>query len=375
VHPLEIDAVECSPLGREKVVVRLTGRWSGRRRSADGRALLVVEAGGRRHRFPAIPEPRRARIGRPGTWAASFALPSWLEPSLDEQMSLWLGDVSIPLPPVTHIEGDSPDGRAQPSQPEDARAEPNGPPPEHDSTSPGPGDDQLPSAPRPPNGDPPVELVARIEQLQAGLDEAHREADRLRGLLAQRQRSGEAIPAADQALHETISALRTELQERAASEAHVRGVLARTQAELESRLASQTRLESVQAELRVELDQLSELLQRESARREEVESKAVVMAAQLADLQEQLQELTAQLGQLRGELAETVVMRDAARGEAAALRTELDRLGAELAIAQQDTATRDAGLDEAEALLAEARSLTARFTARRSSQDADAGIE
>jgi hypothetical protein len=330
--PLEIDEVECSPLGREKVVVRLTGRWSTRRRAPDGQALLVVEADGRQHRFPAISEPRRVRISRPGTWAASFALPAWLEPRLAGQMSLWLGELAIPLPPISFTEGGPSAEHAQPLERETPRVPP-AEPPQQGAVPPLPDRDQPPPS-----------------AWQGGEDSPFK---------------------ADDAFQETVSALRTELQERAASEAHLRGVLARTQAELESRSATQGRLESTQAELRVELDQLGELLQRESTHREEVESRAVVMAAQVAGLQEQLAELSTQLGRLRGELAETVVARDAAKGEAAALRAELDRLGAELASAQQVTAGRDGGLGDAEALLAEARSLTARFTARPGSQHAE----
>jgi hypothetical protein len=52
--------VECSPLGGDKLVVRLHGRWTGRPRQAGRRVTLVVEDEGRRHRFPAIPPPRNA---------------------------------------------------------------------------------------------------------------------------------------------------------------------------------------------------------------------------------------------------------------------------------------------------------------------------
>ncbi|MBV9836998.1 MAG: hypothetical protein JO156_02680, partial [Solirubrobacterales bacterium] len=108
--PLEIDRIESRPLGREKVLVRLIGKWRGRRRGAGGQELLVIESEGRRHRFPAIPESRRPRIGRPGAWSASFALPVWLEPQLSGQMSLWLGNSVIPVPPLRRPRGDSIEG-------------------------------------------------------------------------------------------------------------------------------------------------------------------------------------------------------------------------------------------------------------------------
>src|ERR1700685_4670223 len=95
--PIEVDRIDCAPLGRAKIAVRISGRSRSRRRSPDARAFLVIEAEGRRHRFPALPEPRRPRIGRPGAWGATFALPSWLEPHLAGAMSLWVGNIVIPL--------------------------------------------------------------------------------------------------------------------------------------------------------------------------------------------------------------------------------------------------------------------------------------
>ena len=181
------------------------------------------------------------------------------------------------------------------------------------------------------------------------------------------------LPVADPDLAATVSALRVELQARAASEAQVRGMLARANAELESRASNQARLDDAHAELRAALDQLREALERESARRAEIESKAVVLAAEVSDLQAQLEEeqeargsvpqLTAELGAARGKLAEVTVVRDAAQAEAVALRAEIDRLGAELAVAQTGAGA-DAGLGEAEAMLVQARELTARLTRR-----------
>src|ERR1700678_1827619 len=97
------DQIECAPLGRAKIAVRVTGGWPGGRRLPDARAFLVIEAEGRRHRFPAIPEPRRPRMGRPAAWASTFALPAWLEPHLGENMTLWLGNDEIPLPGPSYV--------------------------------------------------------------------------------------------------------------------------------------------------------------------------------------------------------------------------------------------------------------------------------
>lgn len=287
--PLDIDQIETSALGREKVVVRIVGHWRGRRRAMDGRVFLVVEADGRRHRFPAIPEPRRSRFGRPGQWSANFAVPAWLEPRLAGQMSLWIGNEAIALP---SLEGD-------------------------------------------------------------GTAEAAQEVNELEGL-------GEG----------TANALRAELKERAVAEAQLRGQLAGARAELDGRAAGQDQLEAAQADLRAQLAQLVELVEQEDSRRSDVESRAVVLAAEVADLQSQVGELRAardtaieELAAARAELAQTAVAREAAAGEAAGLRAELERLGGELAVAR---GAGEAGghLEEAQALLEEARALSSRLRER-----------
>jgi uncharacterized coiled-coil DUF342 family protein len=371
--PVEVDQIECAPLGRAKIAVRITGRWRNRRRLPDARAFLVIEADGRRHRFPAMPEPRRPRIGRPGTWAGTFALPSSLEPHLDEEMSLWLGTVEIPLPRPAQV----PRLQDVPADEQDAESA-NG-------SEPGP---------------------SEPEPRDVGLDEEP--------LLAQIA-GGEPDPEPEE-LQATVAALRTELQQRASSEAQVRGALAGTQAELDGRAAHQTALEATQAELRDQLSELLALVERESEQRTEVESRAVVLAGEVAELQDRLVDLTAarervaeetgslkaqleraaqetaglgnelvqlqsaadqegaervlleariaelstQLGGLRGELAHSEVSREAALGEAAGLRDELERLGTELSQARAAIPV-DAGLSEAQALLEQARAATARL--------------
>jgi hypothetical protein len=351
-HPLEVEQIECAPLGRGKVAVRVTGRWRGRQRVSETSAFLVVEADGRRHRFPAMPEPRRARFVRPASWGASFALPAWLEPRLGEQMTLWLGNDEIPLPAVSFVSAPTPEAEGEPG----AAAEPAAPPARRD---PGNGDD------------------------------------------------------------ETVAALRAELAQRAATEAQLRGALAGTKAQLDARAVHQTELESTQAELRSELEQLLALVEQESSSRAEVESRAVVLAAEVAELQDRVSELTAsrdqvaeetsslrqeldraagealalrdelvglrgiaeqdgaervlleartdelseQLSSVRAELAHSEVAGEAATSEAVALRAELDRLGAELAHSRGSNSSGD-GLREAQSLLVEARALTARLRER-----------
>jgi hypothetical protein len=98
---LDVDQIETSALGPDKIVVRVVGRWRGKRRAPDARAFLVVERDGRRHRFPGMPEPRRGGrglLGRSVQWGANFPIPAEFEPRLGGEMSLWVGNSMIPLP-------------------------------------------------------------------------------------------------------------------------------------------------------------------------------------------------------------------------------------------------------------------------------------
>jgi hypothetical protein len=386
--PVDVDQIECAPLGRAKIAVRITGRWRNRRRLPDTRAFLVIEADGRRHRFPAMPEPRRSRIGRPGVWAGTFALPASLEPHLTEEMSLWLGDVEIPLAHVPRL----------PDVPADARAA------ESDDAS-----------------EPPDDVPSEEQLLAQILGEQPQPGPRLASVPDEVPASVAEPPAIgtgedEDELVATVDALRAELQGRASSEAQVRGALAGTQAELEGRTAHQIALEATQAELRDELTELLALVERENELRTEVESRAAALAGEVAELQDRIADLTAardqiaeetgglrtqleraaretvqlrnelvqlrtaaeqdgaervllearlaelsqQLGGLRGELAHSEVLRDSALGETAGLREELERLGSELSQARAAIPIDD-GLSEAQSLLEEARAATARL--------------
>jgi hypothetical protein len=97
-HPLQIESVSSSPLGQDRLVVRIDGRWEGRKRPHVDEAMLVVENEGRRHRFPVIPqEAQPKRVKRHEPWSGSFDLPSWLGDHLQGQTSLTLGDATIAL--------------------------------------------------------------------------------------------------------------------------------------------------------------------------------------------------------------------------------------------------------------------------------------
>ncbi len=82
----------------ETVTVRVQGRWRRRRPGSGGQALLVLEALGQRHRFPAMPEPPSVTGAAPGTWQLSFSVPALLAPPHAERAWLQLGAVGVPLP-------------------------------------------------------------------------------------------------------------------------------------------------------------------------------------------------------------------------------------------------------------------------------------
>jgi hypothetical protein len=313
-HPLELESVTSSPTDGDKLVVRIAGRWRTRQHPALEHAILVVEADGRRHRFPAIPEPRRSRLDR-AAWAAGFALPTWLGPQLEGSTSLRFGEVTMQLPEGSFAELVS-------------LAE------EHDITMPR-----------------PVAL--------------EREADS--GAVPEPQPGPGPEPAApaEQQSEPGSAALRAELGRRAREEAALRGQLTDAQAQLAAQTANRKRLEATHAELRRELEELRSAMER----RAEVESRAVVLAARVDELQAELEAvandreaLESELARVRANLATSEVAREAAQGEAAGLRAELDRLGAELSQARQQAGRGE--LEEAESLLAEARQLRARMTER-----------
>ncbi len=404
-EPVEVDQIEYAPLGRAKVAVRITGRSRGRRRLPDARAFLVIEAEGRRHRFPAMPEPRRPRIGRSGAWAATFALPAWLEPHLGEKMTMWLGTLEIPLPGPSYVASlpdvpidtqtaeidEAPSGNSR--GPESARAA------------------EVASAAEPaPAADPERMAVEESEAPDAERVAADSPAEPAPEQTAMRMGTGPAE------LQATVDALRAELRERGATEAQLRGALAGAKAELESRSEHQTALEATQSELRDQLAELLGLVEAEGAQRTEIESRAVVLANDVAELNARLSELTQardhaseEAGRLRAELeraarealrlrdelvqlrsvaeqegaervlleartgelseqltalrtafARSEVAREAALGEAAGLRGELDRMGDELTRAREANGA-DGGLSEARSLLEEARAATARL--------------
>lgn len=364
-YPLEIESVDCNATDPEKLVVRVTGRWTARGRPPQGGVSLVLEEDGPGHRFPALPEPRRSRLARPGArWTATFALPVRHEPRLHGQALLSIDDFTIPLPALSADE--------QSEQSELVAAE--------GESSEGGGT----SAEAAGEPDPQEGPSAPPDQADAAASPRQRPAIR------------PTTPAVAAEFAAKIQALRGELKERATAEGRVRGMLADTQAELKARLAAQTRLEATHADLRHELEQLLERIAHDDSGRAEAESKALTLTAQVVELQEHVAELTssrdrlaaelktsadrevaqrsrwdgrerelrADIASLHAQLAEVSVGGEAARSEAEGLRTELQRLGSELAETRENTATRTGELGEARALLEEVRALNARLAAR-----------
>jgi len=311
--PLEFKAASASPLGGDRFVLRLEGRWLSRERLALREAELLVDENRRQHRFPAAPGTRRP-VRRSAAWTLSFTLPTWLGPRLEGNTLLNVEGMTMRLPPGMLSELDV-----------------------------GPNGSEGEATPR-------TQTAVPIEQ------------DRRNG--AEQASATGAAPGSNAGSDQVLAALRAELERRASSEAEILGQLTEAQAELQARSGAQARLDETLGALRQELDELRELVER----RAEVESRAVVLAArveeleaELADTRAQLSQVTSEVTLLHGELANTTVARDAAMSEATALRGELERIGAELATARDHRASTRGGVADAEALLAEARALRAQM--------------
>jgi uncharacterized membrane protein len=132
--------------------------------------------------------------------------------------------------------------------------------------------------------------------------------------------------------------------------ARLRETLGRTQADLDGRVAQQQRFEAARAEVQSELDRLRVELDQERVRRSEAETGSAALRSRLEGL--------------RAELAEATVSRDAAIEEAEGLRVELERLGSALTAIHEQTGPDASGVAQAEALLAEARSIRGRVERR-----------
>jgi hypothetical protein len=100
VPQLQVESVKCSRHGRDKLVIHVRGHGVQDRRRRQ-RALLIIEIDGRHLRFPADRRARSDALHPDLGWAADFAVPAWLGPRLNGNMSLLLGQSreKIQLPP------------------------------------------------------------------------------------------------------------------------------------------------------------------------------------------------------------------------------------------------------------------------------------
>jgi hypothetical protein len=392
--PIVIDRVERSRGDGDAVRLRLGGHRLAVAAELELDALLVVQAHGRRHRFAASKTGHDDRS--PGSWEASFTVPDWAVPVEYGQASLWVGEASVPVPPVgTRI--------------------------------------RVP--------EPALTAAAHAPAAHApgGAAQVDAEADRVAAAAAEAGRAG---PLADALLRETVSALHAELQQRSGREAALDGALERARAELVARTASQTELEATHGELRTELARLVEAVAGQQAEFERrlnearersetelaqargesdharaelaqardaadrarsklahVRDEAERARADLAQAREEADRARAELARahqqevgivqtrqqlaavnerlaaavasdqmqaqeaasLRERLAATSISRDAAVAEAGGLRAELSRLGSELAVTREQAGAGDSELGAAQQLLQDARALTAQL--------------
>ena len=125
---MSIEAVEWSAESGGNLNVRITGRWRRRRPVSTGQPTLVIESEGRRHRYPAMPEPPSVGGTGPGVWRLSFTIPGWMAPELGRTW-LQFGTVIVPLPVAVPAPGEASLADAGPSPGPPSPAPPSPGPP------------------------------------------------------------------------------------------------------------------------------------------------------------------------------------------------------------------------------------------------------
>jgi chromosome segregation ATPase len=223
------------------------------------------------------------------------------------------------------------------------------------------------------------EAVARAETELAGVREeltlATEELERARGELVdaaeERGRFAERLAElreelvrAREAGEDRLTSARSDFDQRfaaARSEAEAAIKAARAQAQAD---ADQARAQT-DAELTAARAETEAML---AAARSHSDSRVTAAELQVAQLHERITVLQDDERQrfeeaagLREQLAAAQISRDAALGEADGLRTELDRLGTELALVREQSGPPGGDLSEARQLLADARALTQRL--------------
>lgn len=381
--PIVIDRVERSRGGGDSVMVRLAGHRLAAATEAELDPLLVIDLHGRRHRFAARRDGQGDRA--PGRWEACFAVPDWAVPVEYGQASIWVGSASVPVPPVgTKRRADEPVPGTEPSAPASGF--------ESEAPGPAPGLESAPSATavaargvQAGRAGPLADVLIRdtVAALHAELSQ-HAERETALGVALERARSELAARSSSQAeLEATHAELRAEL-------GRLTDAVAEQQAEFDRRLGearqrSEAELAQARERYEAELAQAHERSEAELAQTREryeaelAQARADVAAArdrqaELAETREWLaamnERLTAALeserlraqeaSSLREQLAAAQISRDAAIAEAGGLRSELARLGSEVAIARERSSGGD-DLGDAQQLLEEARALTAQL--------------
>src|SRR6201995_133880 len=196
---VSIESVEWAAESGGNLNVRIPGRWRRRRPVSSGQPTLVIEAEGRRHRYPAMPEPPSVGGTGPGLWRLSFTIPGWMAPDLGRTW-LQFGTVVVPLPVAVPAPGEvlanwaesqSSPPKDRPPAPQSPPAEPAGPEPPVLASVPPPGEPAGPEPPEPASGDPSLEariteLASRVDSLEQELAEGRDDRDRLPGGVAAR---------------------------------------------------------------------------------------------------------------------------------------------------------------------------------------------
>jgi hypothetical protein len=223
---VSIESVEWAAESGGNLNVRITGRWRRRRPVSTGQPTLVIEAEGRRHRYPAMPEPPSVGGTGPGVWRLSFTIPGWMAPDLGRTW-LQFGTVIVPLPVAVPAPGESarasaaPPAALRPTAPASG-SPPSGSAPSGSSPRSSPSSDRPPPAPPPqePDRDEPeeppdfepargvAELTQRVDALEDELRQARAVRDELVASLEERERTrriAEQRAHAEQALRRDLA--------------------------------------------------------------------------------------------------------------------------------------------------------------------------
>jgi hypothetical protein len=190
---IAIEAVEWTAGEDDRLTISVRGRWRRRRPALSGLPVLVIEADGQRHRFTATPEPPSLGGAPPGGWQMTFTVPAWLAPHLGGRAWLQLGLAVVALPRAVGA-GQRPidaetlsERRMRTAELAEQRARARVS--EAEAVA--------------------AELTIRVEELERSLEQAEREPDRLRELLAERDQQRRV---AEQRAHAEY-AMRLELEE------------------------------------------------------------------------------------------------------------------------------------------------------------------